>query len=79
MQIGGESMPKVTVEMDMMTERLKAKLKEISTHAEALANELESIDNAEMCEGCGSFMYEEYIYDGNRMVDSLFFCPECEG
>ena len=41
-------MPKVTVEMDMMTERLKAKLKAISTHAEALANELESIDNADL-------------------------------
>ena len=72
-------MSKETVEVDVVTEKFKAKLKAISTHAEALANELESIDNAETCEVCGSFMYGEYIYGGNRMVDSLFFCPECEG
>ena len=77
--IGGESMPKVTVEMDMMTEKLKAKLKAISTHAEALADELGSIDNAETCEECGSFMYEESVYDGNSKVESSFFCPKCEG
>lgn len=72
-------MSKVTVEMEMTTEKLKAQLKAISTHAESLANELESIDNAESCEECGSFMSEEVIHDGHSAVDSVLFCPECEG
>ena len=76
--IGGESMSKETVEVDMVTEKFKAKLKAISTHAGALADELESIDNASTCDECGALVHETTtVYNGDSVVERIMRCQEC--
>ena len=76
--IGGESMSKETVEVDMVTEKFKAKLKAISTHAGALADELESIDNASTCDECGALVHNTTnVYNGDGVVERIMHCQEC--
>lgn len=50
----------LTIELDMNTNNLSAKLKAIAKHAEALANELDAIDHGWKCL-CGSTDYEDTI------------------
>ena len=70
---------KTTIELDITTEKLKAKLKAISNHAEALADELKEIDNAELCDECGEFLVKVTAYAGDSDIESGYYCPECEG
>ena len=51
----------LSVSVDMDTDKLQLKLRAIAKHAEALANELDVIDNAWQCE-CGSDEYEDTVF-----------------
>lgn len=71
-------MSKETVEVDMVTDKFKAKLKAISTHAGALADELESIDNASTCDECGALVHNTTnVYKGDGVVGRIMHCQEC--
>lgn len=44
----------LSISVDMSTDKMQLKLRAIAKHAEALANELEAIDNVVICPECGS-------------------------
>ena len=66
----------VTVEVDMNTNNLSAKLKAIAKHAEALANELDSIDAAK-CPSCGSPLDITELYADGKVFDTSAYCGTC--
>lgn len=56
------------------------RLRAFAKHFEALANELDAIDNAEPCVECGSINHtESNLYDGNNEepVLSVKQCDDC--
>ena len=63
--------------LDMNTDKLQLKLRAISKHLDALADELDSIDN-ETCNKCGSpDLHEENFYAGDRVVHRTITCNSC--
>ena len=67
----------ITIELGS-TDKSVMKLRAIAKHAEALADELDDIDNKEPCKECGSFNYSvgELFADGE--LYSLYIeCHDC--
>ena len=64
----------ITLKMEMNTDKLQMKLRAIAKHAEALANELDAIDNAWKCPNCGASDYQDVFAN-----DEFEFrhCNEC--
>lgn len=74
---GDDAMPKlseITVDISADTDNLVAKLKAISKHTQALAKELEGIDNAWKCEHCGHDECQS-LYFNNELYHSM--CLKC--
>lgn len=62
----------IGVEMD--TDKLQLKLRAIAKHAEALADELECIDNDWRCDDCGSYNFSTLFSDDLAAYQA---CSEC--
>mgnify|MGYP003496099241 FL=1 len=70
-------MPKlseITVDISADTDNLVAKLRAISKHTLALAEELEGIDNAWKCEHCGHDALTTLLCD---QVIYVQYCEKC--
>jgi len=66
----------VAMGIDLDTSQFKLKLRAISKHTEALANELDAIDAAK-CPNCGGTLeISEYYADG-VIVDTSAYCGNC--
>lgn len=63
--------------IDLDTDVFQQKLRAISKHAEALADELEYIDKAK-CEECGGLMNITNLYADNNVVQEIKECPRCD-
>lgn len=73
-----EKKSKVSIAVDMNTDSMQRKLRAISKHTEALANELEEIDK-DRCPVCGVAIHRTtYFVDGIE-ANSVTVCPKCEG
>lgn len=64
------------ITVDANTTNLSAKLKAIAKHAEALANELDTIDAAK-CTECGQVMDVSELYTDGVIVDTSTYCVNC--
>lgn len=62
--------------LDVSTNKFQAKLKAISKHTKALAEELEQIDKT-TCPDCGAIGETEEQYADNKLVYQRNVCPEC--
>lgn len=62
----------VTVNVELNTDKLQMKLRAIAKHAEALANELNEIDNLVECPHCGSHNTGRYCHEY-----TVAYCNEC--
>lgn len=72
----------ITVNVEMNTDKLQMKLRAIAKHAEALANELDEINNRWQCNGCGCTDYFEDTFTEMFSGDKLYtkrICLECGG
>lgn len=67
---------KLSIEVSADTNNLSAKLRAISKHAAALANELDEIDRAK-CPNCGKAMSKTTMY-GDGVPSVHYACTECE-
>ena len=66
----------ITIELDMDTNNLSAKLKAIAKHAEALADELDAIDVVR-CPICGNDMSTSELFaDGESYMEEQY-CDSC--
>lgn len=65
----------LSISVDMDTNKMQLKLRAIAKHAEALADELESIDNPWECPNCSKNNYKD-IFVGNTL--EYRFCKECK-
>ena len=76
-QLGNERKQKakqsLSISVDMDTNKLQLKLSAIAKHTEALARELEAIDNAWQCE-CGASDYTDFNSD-SQVVERT--CDKC--
>jgi len=63
--------------VDINTENMQRKLRVISSHAEALADELQEIDDS-TCPECGSEMDETRAYAGNELTETGYNCEDCD-
>ena len=63
----------LSVSVDMNTDKLQLKLQAIAKHAEALADELDRIDNAWQCD-CGCEEKEEILIDNETVFVACFKC-----
>lgn len=70
---GMASVKGITIEL-MPTNKTSAKLRAIAKHAEALANELDTIDNAWECPNCGASNYSDLL-SGDKLEYRQ--CDEC--
>lgn len=73
--------PKQTIQIDieMNTDKMQLKLRTIAKHAEALANELDAIDNAEPCVNCGSInRTKSKLFTDNNEDEPLCCVEECD-
>lgn len=66
----------ITIDLDMNTNNLSAKLKAITKHAEALANELDAIDAAK-CPNCGGTLDITELSIDDKVVDTSAYCGNC--
>ena len=67
----------LSVSVDMDTNKMQLKLRAIAKHAEALADELDAIDNAWLCE-CGSDYYREEVTKADGQVYQIErTCYQC--
>lgn len=64
----------ITIELETNTDKMQLKLRAIAKHTEALANELDAIDNAWQCDYCGHHEYVKHHVSGN---DQLCKCAKC--
>lgn len=64
----------ITLVVGMNTDKLKLKLRAIAKHAEALANELDAIDNAWECPNCAESNYQD-LHANNEFEFRI--CNEC--
>ena len=71
-------MSEIKVSVGMDTNKLQLKLKAIAKHAEALAKELDEIDEAE-CPQCGSCEHETIFYGhyDYKHGNKLYICRDC--
>lgn len=69
----------ITIELGL-SDKSVLKLRAIAKHAEALADELDAIDNVEPCVECDSINHSESnLYDGNseEPILSIKQCDDC--
>ena len=67
----------ITIDMD--TDKMQLKLRAIAKHAEALADELDAIDNAWQCDcGCTGYVDESLINSGtDEVICAQRICNDC--
>lgn len=70
-------MSKLTIDLDLNTINIQQKLRAISKHAEALADELQEIDKR-VCPECENEMDEITAYADNEVAKVMYTCPFCE-
>ena len=63
----------IEIQLDADTTNLSLKLKAIAKHAEALANELETINGKRNCPKCNSESYG-VLYDGLTKIEICGYC-----
>jgi transposase-like protein len=76
---GVDSMEKtsgLSISVDMNSSNLVRKLKVISKHTEALANELEEIDKT-TCPNCGSSLNTDALYANGELYRKNVYCTDC--
>ena len=66
----------ITIELDADMGKLTKKLRVIAKHAEALATELEAIDDT-VCPECGDGMECTTMYMDGKVVAEQCTCPNC--
>lgn len=67
----------LSIDVAMNTDRMQLKLRAIAKHAEALADELDAIDNAWQCD-CGSFKCEySKFFSGDSGEEPYLSYREC--
>ena len=66
----------LSISVDMDTNKMQLKLRAIAKHTEALANELDAIDNAWQCE-CGLIDYEDSKLHATYTKDAKSFSRKC--
>ena len=64
----------LSIAINMDTNKMQLKLRAIAKHVEALADELDAIDNVWQCD-CGSFEYK-HVYKRGQLP--YYGCAECE-
>ncbi|MBL3644022.1 hypothetical protein JMN23_16840 [Bacillus sp. RHFB] len=67
---------KVSIAVNMNTDRLQRKLRAISKHTEALVNELDEIDK-DVCQVCGEVMEASTLYAEDKEVSATTTCLKC--
>lgn len=67
----------LSISVDMVTDKMQLKLRAIAKHAEALADELDQIDNAEPCGRCGCIETETHTLCSTETTYETKYCSEC--
>ncbi|MFJ7831788.1 hypothetical protein ACIQXU_16375 [Peribacillus sp. NPDC097284] len=67
---------KVSIDVDMHTDKLQLKLRAISKHTAALADELDEIDKS-ICPECGDLMERTTFYEDKKVFHSTSICSNC--
>lgn len=67
----------ITIELGL-SDKSALKLRAISKHTEALADELDRINDMQPCKECGSFKYSvAKIYDDDELISHYIECHDC--
>lgn len=66
------------IQVDISSNVLSAKLRAIAKHTEALANELDDIDNTEQCLECGGLLTKTELKHDDSIVSTEFKCEVCK-
>lgn len=64
----------ITIDLNVNTNKMQLKLRAIAKHAEALANELDAINNAWSCSNCGHDAYMSFFADNELQYKQ---CERC--
>ncbi|MGA4519606.1 hypothetical protein ACPA0F_20320 [Solibacillus silvestris] len=74
----------LSISVDVETNKLQLKLRAIAKHTEALADELDAIDNTWQCD-CGSLNYTDHVYPSGSLTTRVcngckesYIVPRCE-
>ncbi|MEQ6355500.1 hypothetical protein ABNX05_12795 [Lysinibacillus sp. M3] len=65
----------ISLSVDMDTDKVQLKLRANAKHTEALADELDAIDNTWSCD-CGSLDYSDHTYPSGSLVTRV--CDMCK-
>jgi transposase-like protein len=69
----------LTIDIDVNSKKFAKKLKAISNHAAALAEELEKIDASMECESCGSVeVFSRTLMADGSVRRKHYSCSECQ-
>jgi len=67
----------ITIEVAVDIDKLQLKLRAIARHTEALADELDRIDNSEPCDRCGCIETETHSLCSYETTYETKYCSEC--
>ena len=67
---------KVSIDVDMHTDKLQLKLRAIAKHTAALADELDEIDKS-ICPECGDLMDTTNFYADGEPYQTTSICSNC--
>lgn len=66
----------ITIDLSMNADKLTAKLRAISKHTAALAEELEQIDRG-VCPNCNAVLDVTTAYADGEVYATFSICPKC--